>query len=67
MLNRRLIRIKTFKALYAYIYSGDDSREGAVNNLLKSCDMTLELYYFMLNLAIAVTDLARSRIEAGVP
>lgn len=66
MLNRRLIRIKAFKTLYAHVFSGEESVDAAVKNLMKACEMTPELYYFLLNITGSVTRVARERIEAGL-
>lgn len=66
MLNRRLIRIKAFKALFAFENSGAENPETAVKELLKSCDKSRELYYFLLNITGPITEVARERIEVGL-
>lgn len=66
MLNRRLIRIKAFKALFAFENSGAEHPENAVKELLKSCDKSRELYYFLLNITGPLTEVARERIEVGL-
>ena len=66
MLNRRLIRIKVFKTLYSSVNSGSDSLEAAQNVLDRSCEITLKLYHFLLNVTGSLTALARERIEAGL-
>lgn len=66
MLNRRLIRIKVFKSLYAFENSGEESPERAMNHLLESCERTRDLYYFLLNVTGSLTRLASQRIEAGL-
>ena len=65
MLNRRLIRIKVFKVLYAAEASQEASLKAAEKELLLSCDKTLDLYYFLLNLCPAIKALAAERIEIG--
>lgn len=65
MISRRLIRIKVFKVLFSRINSGSDSFLGAEKELLFSCDKTLDLYYFVLSLPIALKKIAETKIEAG--
>ena len=65
MLNRRLIRIKVFKVLYAAESSEEASLKAAEKELLLSCDKTLDLYYFLLNICPALKALAAERIEIG--
>ena len=66
MLNRRLIRIKSFKVLYAAVGSGSNSLESAQKELLMSCEKTRELFYFLLNITGAIVNVAEDRIEAGL-
>lgn len=66
MLNRRLIRIKVFKVLYSSICSASGPYSEAKENLSLSCEKTLHLYYFMLNLAIALKRAAKEKIENGL-
>jgi len=66
MISRRLIRVKVFKVLFSRINSGSDSISGAEKELLISCDKTLELYYFLLSLPIALKKVAEARIETGL-
>ena len=65
MINRRLIRIKVFKVLYAAEASGEVSLSAAEKQLLLSCSKTVDLYYFLLNLAPALKNVALQKIEAG--
>ncbi|MBO4557413.1 MAG: transcription antitermination protein NusB [Bacteroidales bacterium] len=65
MLNRRLIRIKVFKVLYAAEASQAASASGAEKELLLSCSKTLDLYYFLLNIVPALKKVAEAKIEAG--
>ena len=66
MLNRRLIRIKVFKALFAFENSGSESPATAADMLSRSCEKTLELYCFLLNISGSLVALARERIDAGL-
>ena len=66
MLNRRLIRIKVFKALFAFENSGSDSASTAADMLSRSCEKTLELYCFLLNISGSLVRLAQERIDAGL-
>lgn len=66
MLNRRLIRIKVFKVLYSVVTSGSDSLTEAEKMLNYSCEKTLDLYYFILNAAVALKNVAETRIETGL-
>ena len=66
MLNRRLIRIKVFKALFAFENSGSDSPATAADMLARSCEKTLELYCFLLNISGSLVALAQERIDAGL-
>ena len=65
MLNRRLIRIKVFKVLYAAEASGATSIKNAEKELLLSCSKTVDLYSFLLNLCPALKRVAEQKIEAG--
>lgn len=65
MINRRLIRIKVFKVLYAAEASQEANVSAAQKQLLLSCSKTLDLYYFILNLAPALKNLAEQKIEIG--
>lgn len=66
MISRRLIRVKVFKVLFSRINSGSDSFSGAEKELLLSCEKTLELYYLILALPIALKKVAEAKIEAGL-
>jgi len=66
MISRRLIRVKVFKVLFSRVSSGSDSISGAEKELLLSCDKTLELYYFLLGLPVALKRLAEIKIESGL-
>ena len=66
MLNRRLIRIKVFKVLFARISSGSMSVSSAQEDLLRSCIVTKNLFYYILGSSLAVRNFAEERIEAGL-
>ena len=62
MLSRRLIRIKAFKTLFAYIGSESDSVNAAQKSLIESCDKVKDLYYFLLNLSSSLVGVAEDKI-----
>ena len=66
MLNRRLIRIKVFKSLFSAVSSGADSVSSLEKSFLKSCDKTKDLYFFMMNVSVALKRAADAKIEAGL-
>ncbi|MBO7278782.1 MAG: transcription antitermination protein NusB [Bacteroidales bacterium] len=66
MLNRRLIRIKAFKVLYSSVCSSSTSLRSIEEELLHACEETRRLYYFMLQLPVALSRLANERIELGL-
>ncbi|MFA6770096.1 MAG: transcription antitermination protein NusB [Bacteroidales bacterium] len=66
MISRRLIRIKVFKVLFSRISSGSNSFLAGEKELLLSCDKTLELYYFILSLPLALKAVAEQKIENGL-
>lgn len=66
MISRRLIRIKAFKALFAYENSGSTSVDAAEKNLVEACDKVKDLYYFLLNISSSLVDVASDRIAAGM-
>ena len=65
MLNRRILRIKAFKVLYSYAEDPSMSLKEAQAQLELSCKATRSLYLFMLAIIPALTEEARSRIEAA--
>lgn len=66
MVNRRLIRIKVFKVVYAKVASGTMSIDEALKTLDASCTGTLNLYYFILNAAVALQKAAQQKIDTGL-
>jgi len=65
MLNRRILRIKAFKVLYSYAENPSMTLKEAQAQLEVSCRATRSLYLFMLAIIPAITEEARSRIEAA--
>lgn len=65
MLNRRLLRIKTFKVLFSAWPEGLDAYESVKKTLLLSCDKTVDLYYFLLNICGSLQSLALEKIGAA--
>jgi len=65
MLNRRILRIKAFKVLYAYAENPDLSLKEALASLETSSEATRDLYLYMLALIPALTAEALRRTEAA--
>ena len=65
MLNRRILRIKAFKTLYASVLSGNASLAQAEAQLEASCEATRDLYVYMLGIVSPLTKVAREKIEAA--
>ena len=65
MLNRRILRIKAFKVLYANILAGNTSLAQAETQLDQSCEATRDLYLYMMSVVPALTQIAKDRLEAA--
>ncbi len=65
MLNRRILRVKAFKVLYAYAENQDLSLKEALSGLDASCEATRDLYLYMMAVVPALTAEAARRIEAA--
>jgi N utilization substance protein B len=65
MLNRRLLRIKAFKVLFSTWQDGEAALEPARKELLRSCEKTVDLYYFLLNVCGSLKMVASDKIEAA--
>lgn len=65
MLNRRILRIKTFKVLYSCVLSGNMSLSEAKTRLDLSCEAVRDLYIFMLGIVSPLTAIARERLESA--
>ena len=66
MLSRRLIRIKAFKTLFAFVGSESDNVNAAQKTLLESCDKVKDLYYFLLNISSSLVNVAEEKISVGL-
>ncbi len=66
MINRRLIRIKVFKVLYSSVFSDSFSTSEAEKELKVSCRQTLNLYYYVLHLLVALKRAAEVKVENGL-
>lgn len=65
MINRALIRIKAVQMVYAYYQSGNKDLVKAEKEFFHSLEKAYELYFFLLQLILAVTHFAEQRIDAG--
>lgn len=63
MLNRRILRIKAFKAAYSAALCGNFSTADAEAMLKESCEATRDLFVFMSGIVVPLTCTARERIE----
>jgi N utilization substance protein B len=63
MINRRLIRIKTFQALYAYNNVKEKNIKQAKTELSSSIIKTLDLYFLLIKLIVDIKDKAYQKIE----
>ena len=63
MINRELIRIKVVQLTYAYYPNGDKNIDAAEKELLFSLSKSYDLYIYLLDLIVAVTDEERRRVE----
>ena len=65
MLNRRILRIKAFKVLYAYAENQDLTLKQVLGGLETSVEATRDLYLYMMALIPALTQEAARRVEAA--
>lgn len=65
MLNRRILRIKAFKVIYALAENPEMTLKEAELELENSCQSTRDLYLFLLSIVSPLTAEAASRIEAA--
>lgn len=63
MINRELIRIKVVQLTYAYYQNGNCNIENAEKELLFSLDKAYDLYHNLLDFIVAVTRVARQRVD----
>lgn len=65
MLNRRILRIKVFKELYAYAENPGMTLKEALRELETACEATRDLYLLMLAVVPPLTAEAGKRLEAA--
>ena len=65
MINRELIRIKIVQLTYAYYQNGDKLMDNAEKELLFSLSKAYDLYNYLLELIVAVTQEERRRVEVA--
>jgi len=65
MLNRRILRIKAFKVIYAYAIREDMTPDEALSYLDKSCEAVRDLYVFMMGMVSPLSREEGLRIEAA--
>jgi N utilization substance protein B len=64
MISRRILRIKTMQALYAYFkHGGESSLKKSEQELEFSINKSFDLYHYLLLLLIDLADYSESRIE----
>ena len=63
MINRELIRIKIVQLTYAYYQNGDGNMDKAEKELLFSLSKAYDLYNYLLELIVAITNEERHRVE----
>ncbi len=65
MLNRRLLRIKIFQALYSYYQSDSEDITPALKNLMRSLVKMHELFVLNLSLLMKISEMIDERFETG--
>ncbi len=63
MINRELIRIKIVQLTYAYYQNGNKNMDAAEKELLFSLSKAYDLYNYLLDLMVAVTQEERHRLD----
>jgi len=66
MINRDLIRIKIVQLTYAYYQNGNRNMDAAEKELLFSLSKAYDLYNYLLQLIVAITEEARHRLDVAV-
>lgn len=66
MINRELIRIKVVQLTYAYYQNGNKNIDTAEKELLFSLSKAYDLYNYLLDLIVAVTNEERRRVEINI-
>ena len=62
MINRVLIRIRVVQIAYAFFQNNDSDVKKAENDLTYSLEKSYELYFFLLQLLVEVTNIHKKRI-----
>ena len=65
MLNRRILRIKAFKAVYGFTENQSVTLRELESQLERSCESTRDLYLFMLAIIPSLAQEAEARLEAA--
>lgn len=65
MLNRRILRTKAFKAIYAFAENPSLTLKECEAMLDISCESTRDLYLFLLSIVAPLTDVAKERMEVA--
>ena len=63
MINRELIRIKIVQLTYAYYQNGNKNMDNAEKELIFSLSKAYDLYNYLLDLIVAVTQEERRRVD----
>jgi N utilization substance protein B len=63
MINRRIIRVKVFQALYAYAQSGNAAMSKYENELMRSIDKLYDLYILLLQLPVELAKIEERKQE----
>lgn len=66
MINRELIRIKVVQLVYAYYLNGDKPMDVAEKELLTSLSKAYQMYNYLLDLIVAITNEERLRYDVLV-
>ncbi len=69
MLNRRILRIKIFKSLYAAVQTWESASPASLADVQaafkQSAEATRDLYLFMSGIVVPLTELAAARLESA--
>ncbi|MDH8702342.1 N utilization substance protein B [Dysgonomonadaceae bacterium PH5-43] len=64
MINRVLIRIKVLQVVYAYYLKRSGDIKSAEKELIKSLQRSYDLYLYLLQLIVVLTDVEQKRLDA---
>ena len=65
MLNRRILRIKAFKAVYSLAENPGTDAKDILSQLDRSCEAARDLYLYLLGIIVPITREAEARIAAA--